>query len=123
MHALELVLLEMQYDGTVREGKAAPSHLRRLAQSFRDDPNTLRPVFEFVCELGLSVLNQLQNLSHAADLEATSLQFIDEKLALLGGVFKLHHCCLKFAPSPLLSQSQLYPSLPILMTNRFLTPT
>ena len=59
MRTLELVLSEMQYDATVREGKAAPSHLRRLAQSFRDDPSTLRPVFEFVCELGLSVLNQL----------------------------------------------------------------
>lgn len=123
MTALELVLAEMQYDGTVREGKAGPSHLRRLAQSFREDPNTLRPIFEFVCELGLSILNQLQNLSHAADLEASSRQFIDQKLTLLSGVFKLHLGCLKFAPSPLLCQSSLYPALPILVTNRFLTPT
>lgn len=123
MTALELILSEMQYDTTVREGKASPSHLRRLAHSFREDPNTLRPIFEFVCELGLSILNQLQNLSHAADLEPSSRQFVDQKLTLLSGVFKLHLGCLKFAPSPLLCQSSLYPALPILVTNRFLTPT
>ena len=93
-----------------------PIILRRLAASFREDSRNLRPVFEFILELGMNLYQQLFNLAGSPDKA-----FVDKKLDLLAKVFRLHLGCLMFAPNPLTTQQTL--GVPMLMTNRFFTPT
>lgn len=65
---------EMYYDHLLKEGKASPLILRRLAASFRQDEQTLRPIFETIVEFGYGLMQQLANLQQPSSQEGNQVQ-------------------------------------------------